>query len=133
MQLSRETNLSPYQIQTYQESSVIINGKSYTESLLLTHDQLICPWGPPTIELLTPQHFQALLTFKPELVILGTGKTLCFPSPHLWQSLIEARIGVEVMHTGAACRTYTLLSSEGRNVIAILLITRQHIQSRSKH
>jgi uncharacterized protein len=36
--------------------------------------------------------------------------------------LVEAGIGWEVMDTGAACRTYNILMSEGRNVAAALLM-----------
>jgi uncharacterized protein len=35
--------------------------------------------------------------------------------------LIEARIGLEVMDTGAACRTYNILAGEGRKVAAAIL------------
>jgi uncharacterized protein len=37
-------------------------------------------------------------------------------------ALIEARVGLEVMDTGAACRTFNILSAEGRRVAAALLI-----------
>ena len=35
--------------------------------------------------------------------------------------LIEARIGLETMDTAAVCRTYNVLASEGRSVVAALL------------
>ena len=47
-----------------------------------------------------------------------------FPSPALLRPLIEARIGYEVMDVAAACRTYNLLTSEGRKVAAALLFDR---------
>jgi uncharacterized protein len=122
MQLSRETNSALYQIQGYAEGSITINGKLYTESLLITNNQLLCPWGPSSVASLTTQHFQALLGYEPELVLLGTGKTLTFPPKEVFQALTQAYIGVEVMDTSAACRTYTLLASEGRGVVAALLL-----------
>jgi uncharacterized protein len=58
----------------------------------------------------------------PELLILGTGRRQRFPRAELLAPLAEAGIGWEVMDTGAACRTYNILMSEGRNVAAALLM-----------
>jgi len=63
-----------------------------------------------------------LLPFQLEIVLLGTGATLRFPSPLVTKKLIEIKTGVEVMDTNAACRTYNILMAEGRNVAAALLI-----------
>ena len=57
----------------------------------------------------------------PEVVLLGTGATHVFPSPGLLAPLTRAGIGVEVMSTPAACRTYNILDAEGRRVVALLL------------
>jgi uncharacterized protein len=43
-----------------------------------------------------------------------------FPPRPGWP-LIAKRIGLESMDTQAACRTYNVLASEGRNVVAALL------------
>ena len=58
---------------------------------------------------------------SPEIVIIGTGSRHVFPSPELLAPLARAGIGVEVMSTSAACRTYNILSGEGRKVVALLL------------
>jgi uncharacterized protein len=121
MQLSRETSDALYQIQAYEEGVIIINGEKYASSLLLMPNTLIAPWGPEDITGLKAEHFESLLVYQPELVLLGTGKTLSFPSPVLFQALTQKQVGVEVMDTKAACRTYTLLASEGRQVVAVLL------------
>ncbi|MBM3351336.1 MAG: hypothetical protein FJY53_06075, partial [Betaproteobacteria bacterium] len=42
--------------------------------------------------------------------------------PNLYQPLIEQGITLECMTTAAACRTYNILMSEGRNVAAMLII-----------
>ena len=55
-----------------------------------------------------------MLEFDPEVVIFGSGPELKFVSPALYRNLIAARIGVETMDSGAACRTYTVLVAEGR-------------------
>jgi uncharacterized protein len=71
---------------------------------------------------LTAEHFAQLAELKPEVVLLGTGKTQRFIHPRLSRALTEAGIGVECMDTAAACRTYNFLMAEGRQVAAVLLI-----------
>ena len=58
----------------------------------------------------------------PEVVLLGTGSRQRFPHPRLSRPLADARIGLEVMSTAAACRTYNILMAEGRKVAAALLV-----------
>ena len=57
----------------------------------------------------------------PEILILGTGATQVFPDSSLYAELASRRIGLEVMSTPAACRTYNILRSEGRIVAAVML------------
>ena len=61
------------------------------------------------------------MELKPELVIFGSGSRIRFVRPALLRALIERRIGIETMDTGAACRTYNVLLAEGRSVLAALL------------
>ncbi|CAN5291515.1 Mth938-like domain-containing protein [soil metagenome] len=79
-------------------------------------------WDCTRFEQLTVEHFTVLADLKPELVIFGSGKRLRFAPPALMRSLMSQRIGLETMDTLAACRTYNILASEGRHVIAALLI-----------
>ena len=54
-------------------------------------------------------------------MLLGTGRRQRFPHPRLTAALAQAGIGLEVMDTAAACRTYNILMSEGRRVLAAFL------------
>jgi uncharacterized protein len=90
-----------------------------------THLNTVTRYGPGFIEINALRHtgsdFAALLNLSPELVLLGTGTRQRFPHPRLTRALTEARIGIEVMNTAAACRTYNILMSEGRRVVAAFL------------
>ena len=55
-------------------------------------------------------------------MLLGSGASQCFPEPALLAPLLERGIGIEVMDTGAACRTYNVLVSEDRRVVAALFV-----------
>ena len=59
---------------------------------------------------------------QPQILIIGTGPAQVFPSPRVLVPLMDAGIGYEIMDTGAACRTYNILVSEGREVVAALLL-----------
>ena len=63
-----------------------------------------------------------LLELKPAIVLLGTGAAQRFPMPALARRLTTAQVGLEVMDTAAACRTYNILAAEGRRVAAALLM-----------
>ncbi len=66
-----------------------------------------------------------LAELKPEVVLLGTGTRLRFPHPRLTRALTDAGIGVEVMDTPAACRTFNILAAEGRKVLAAVILDRR--------
>ncbi|KZT36691.1 DUF498-domain-containing protein, partial [Sistotremastrum suecicum HHB10207 ss-3] len=71
----------------------------------------------------TKEHFQIFdVTIpKPEILILGTGKSVVLPPPSIRTHLSSIGIGLEVLDTWNACSTYNLLSEEGRRVAAALL------------
>jgi uncharacterized protein len=72
----------------------------------------------------TVEDFIQLAILAPEIIVLGTGAKQHFPDYDLLQPLINKQIGLEVMATDAACRTYNILMSEGRRVAAALLMIR---------
>jgi len=90
-------------------------------SLIISPRHLLRDWAPTTIETLQAEHLQTLVELEPELVLLGTGPRLQFPDHSLLATLHRQRIGVEVMDTAAACRTYNILMTEGRFVVAGLI------------
>jgi uncharacterized protein len=106
----------------YGTGHVIVNHKRYEHSLIVLPDRIVENWGASAFEDVTAEHFDFVLSLQPEMVLFGTGAALRFPHPRLTRSLIQAGIGVEVMDTAAACRTYNILMAEGRRVAAALLI-----------
>jgi uncharacterized protein len=106
----------------YGEGYVEVNRNRHSASLLVSGERLVTDWPAAAIGELTADHLAAIVEFKPELVLLGTGKAFQFAEPRLLAPLYNAGIGVEVMDTAAACRTYNILLGEGRKVIAALII-----------
>ncbi|OGT19395.1 MAG: hypothetical protein A2V90_07535 [Gammaproteobacteria bacterium RBG_16_57_12] len=96
--------------------------ETLTASLVILPDRLIRDWNPRDFAALQRQHFEFLATLEVEVVLLGTGEKQHFPSGELTGMLASRGIGIEVMNTAAACRTYNFLICEGRRVAAALLI-----------
>jgi len=99
-----------------------IGNQSYSGSVIVPWSGPVRAWAPADFNALTQAHFDEVLQLQPELVIFGSGARLRFPAPALLRELIARRIGVESMDSAAACRTYNVLVSEGRTVVAALLL-----------
>ena len=119
LHLSRSANT--YLITGYASDHIQVNGMRHEASLVVLPDEVITGWANHLSQL-SQAHFETLVLRAPEIILLGTGKTLRFPSPALYAGLLKANIGVEVMDTAAACRTYNILAAEGRRVAAALIL-----------
>ena len=120
MDISLDKNSGDYLIRSYSEGVITINGNDYQEPLAVSLDFLTQDKLPNNIEEISPEILKNLDIQQYEAVLLGTGATLEQPS---WESIEAAQMmkaPLEVMSTGAACRTFTVLASEGRRVLAIL-------------
>lgn len=122
MQISEDYGDARYVIRAYEPGSIQINETRYTTSLLLTPRQLQTECLPLDLESLTESHLQAIAALRPEIVILGTGPRFRYAEPRVRAFFAREGIGLEVMDTGAACRTYNILMAEGRNVACALLL-----------
>ena len=106
----------------YGQGFVEINKQRYVQNLVVMADKLILDWAATDFASLTELHFTKLIDLKPEVVLLGTGEKHQFLHPKIVQKLTENGIPLECMTTAAACRTYNILMSEGRNVVAMLIL-----------
>lgn len=122
-QLNLDDNTAKYQIKGFKPGLIQVNDQALTKSIIIGRDVLITDWEPQHIDELTADHLKKILALTPAILIIGTGQILHFPSIDVYGDLINQGIGVEIMNTSAACHTYNILSAEGRNVIAALIIS----------
>ena len=101
---------------------VRVGTQDYRENIVLTATGITTGFAPHGFDALTEADFERLLATSPEIVLLGTGATQRFPHPRLTAALHRAHVGVEVMDTRAACRTYNILVAEDRSVTAALIV-----------
>jgi uncharacterized protein len=91
-------------INAYDRVWIEVNGVRHGQSLSVSSLPDVPPaaWATGQFEALSASDFSPWAQSGAELIVRG--------------------IGVETMDTAAACRTYNILASEGRKVVALLLI-----------
>ena len=122
MKLQSDPHSGANTITGYGDGYIEINKTPYSHAVLLSSDGEILEWAVTSFDDLSPADFTQMASLKPELIIIGTGKRQRFPKPELLKTLIEAKIGFEVMDSQAACRTYNILVGEGRQVLLALIV-----------
>lgn len=97
---------------------LVLIEEQLSASFVIGPQNLLRDWPPQRFEDLNEEHLHIIATLDPEVVLLGTGSKIRFPK-HTWlHSFHQHGIGMEIMDNGAACRTYNILMTEGRNVVA---------------
>ena len=109
-------------VRSYAAGEVRIGETVVRSSCLVKADRLITDWRPQTVAEIGVADMEAVLALKPEVVVIGSGPRQQFPAPEILGAVLSRGVGCEVMDTGAACRTYNILASEGRTVVAALLL-----------
>jgi uncharacterized protein len=123
MKISLESAAGRNVFTAYGDGYVDVNGARHRENVVVSADAVTPGWFPGPFAALAAENLAPLVAGRPEIVLLGTGATFRYPHPSLLAPLYEAGIGVEVMDTRAACRTYNILLSEGRRVVAALIVS----------
>jgi uncharacterized protein len=122
MKLSLESGQDDFQIRGYGREGIRVGERTLTRSFILSARGLIEDWPPVNRHTLRPEHLQTMVDLAPEVVIIGIGERLEFPPPEVLRPIVDLNVGVEVMSTDAACRTYNVLHGEDRHVVAGFLI-----------
>jgi uncharacterized protein len=122
MQLAQENPDFLYVLRGISEAGVLVNQETIGRSFLLTPSVIVQDWRPTSAADLLPDDLLALLELEPALVLLGTGPRQAFPSAAAMAALLTRGIGIEVMDSGAAARTFNVLAAEGRKVVAAFLL-----------
>lgn len=122
MRISLDSDRSFNTIYAYAKGYIVVNDQEINRSVIIAPERLITDWPPQSFTDLEEVHLEWILRLEPEIVLLGTGSRQQFPHPQLIRPLIERSLGVEIMDTAAACRTYNIIVAEGRRVAAALLM-----------
>lgn len=103
-------------ITAYGAGAIKINNDSYEHPIVL-YPSKVETWAKAAIDETMVEQLSPC-----EIVLIGCGVQAEFVAPSLREKIKQATgAGVEVMDTGAACRTYNVLLAEGRQVVALLM------------
>jgi uncharacterized protein len=122
MRFTQDSSSATHLIRGFAAGELRIDNDTYRETVLVSASTIaVLP------EVRTPQDLLGLdrsriLILNPEIVLLGTGQIQVFPPAGFRAQFLSAGIGLEVMNTGAACRTFNVLAAEQRRVVALLLV-----------
>ncbi len=122
MKFTQESAADRNLIRAYGAGELRINDRLFRTAVIVSARTIATPSDLHAVGQLRPEHAAALLELQPEVVLLGTGPRQVFPDAAFGAGFLQAGIGFEVMDTGAACRTFNVLTAELRQVVALLMI-----------
>lgn len=121
MKLDREHGTGNL-IRRFTGSEIHIAELVIRQPVIVMADRLVLDWSPPPVAKLAVEHLKPLLDLAPDVILLGTGRRQVFPPATLTAAILHQGIGIEIMDTAAACRTYNILAAELRRVAAALYV-----------
>ncbi len=113
-------------IESYDADSLQIKNQGYSHNIIVTADQIILYDFPADASKLSIANCEPLLSLRPQVCILGTGKIQQQISIELIAHFAGCGIGLEIMNNPAAYRTFNILLAEDRHVALAVLPNFQH-------
>ncbi len=104
-------------------ASAKVNDRVLTASFIVAPNRLIEPWAVNDVRSLVVADLEPIWALQPELILLGCGGTQTFPPAETLAACLTRGIGLESMINSAAARTFNVLASEGRRVVAGFVLT----------
>ena len=120
MRFTEESSSGINVIRAYGGGEIKVNQEVYRAPVIVSVSVIILGPAIGSAGELAEAHATLLLALEPELVLLGTGARQSFPAANFGVQFLAKGIGLEVMDTGAACRTFNVLVAEHRRVVALL-------------
>lgn len=121
MDLTLEASPQGNIVRAFSERGARVGDQWYNAGLLMDRERLEAPWPVSRVEQLDSNLASALIGWRPELIVLGTGDQIQFPEQAFSARLMAVGIGFEVMSSAAACRTYNVLAGEHRAALLALM------------
>ena len=122
MRFTQDSSSTPHLIRAYRTGELRINDDTYRGTVIVSASVVLTVPDIRDMNDLAILDPSRILALDPELVLLGTGQRQIFPTASFRARFLSAGIGFEVMDTGAACRTFNVLATEQRRVVALLMV-----------
>ena len=121
MKLHLDKAAGEFRISGYTADAVVVNQVPQNGPVIVSVHNEPQAWTPANAQQIDAAAVAQLLALEPEVVLIGTGARQHFPDMQLFSDFYARGIGVEIMDTNAACRTFNIVAAEGRQVVAGLL------------
>jgi uncharacterized protein len=118
MRLSLDSDPRINLVRRYDAGVIVIGEQRITRPCIVSPQELLLDWSASSIAELSESDLQPLLARRADIVLLGGGETQQLPGSALRAMFRAHGIAPECMSLGAACRTYNILASEARSVLA---------------
>jgi uncharacterized protein len=122
MRFTQDSTSTSLLIRSYTAGELRVNDETYRESVILSPMAVLRLPEIRNLDDLASLDLSRILSLDPELVLLGTGPRQIFPAASFRAQFLSSGIGLEVMDTAAACRTFNVLVAEQRRVVALLVV-----------
>ncbi len=119
MKLDFDQHTSALSISAYSETGITLGDRLLTEPFVVAGNDILLDVLPSSVAAIGPGHIEQLMALEPSLVIIGTGAQQTFFDSLVLRPALEANIGIEVMSTAAACRSFNVLVAENRAVVGV--------------
>jgi uncharacterized protein len=119
MQLTRDSS-TQHLIRAWEPGRVRIAERWVAGNVIVSADQILEGWATSAPTALTVDDLAPALALTPTILLLGTGTDRFLPDIELMAALAQRRVGLEIMSTPAACRTFNVLLQEQRRVVVAL-------------
>jgi uncharacterized protein len=119
VQLTRESSAANL-IRAWEAGRVRIGERWVSGNFIVSAEKVLDDWPAADAVGLSLDDLAPAIELEPEIILVGTGSVMVLPDVDLMAALAERAIGLEIMTTPAACRTYNVLVHEQRRVVAAL-------------
>ncbi|MEZ5478261.1 MAG: MTH938/NDUFAF3 family protein [Thiolinea sp.] len=120
MKFTEDSGSGRYRLRGYGEGWIDVDGRRLEQGFILGPDQLVDVWGPAQFSDLRTEHLEPAFALDADIILIGTGRIQQLPTPAIYRALVRNGTRFELMTTAAACRTYQVLQTETRTVVALL-------------
>ena len=119
MQLTRDSSVVNF-IRAWEPGRVRIAERWIAGNVIVGSDRILEGWTTVEPHVLTLEHLEPAFALEPTIIVLGTGTERLLPDVELMAAVAARSVGLEIMSTPAACRTFNVLLGEQRRVAAAL-------------
>ncbi|MDE1885586.1 MAG: hypothetical protein KGH92_06715 [Xanthomonadaceae bacterium] len=123
MQLTEHRNERQFFLRNADAQSVTVIDRTLRRSLVVSATRIVEDFPAQRPDQIDPAAIESILALEPEVVLLGTGVRAVFPPQSVLAQFLKRGIGLETMDNAAAARTFNVLIGEGRQAVAVFLLS----------